>query len=143
MVWYNVSMLEKSCGVILYTYVSGKRNYLLIQSKDNIFGFPKGHIEENETEKQCALRECYEETSIQPTLQPFFRKVITYGLANGNQKEVTFFLGKYEDDIPKHNIGFEYFDYVLVPYDKAYQLITFDNLKNILDKAENFLNMYE
>ena len=55
--------MEKSCGVVLYTYKLGKRNYLLIK-KDNIYGFPKGHIEENETEKECAIRECFEETSI-------------------------------------------------------------------------------
>ena len=136
-------MIEKSCGVILYTYVLGKRYYLLIQSKDNVFGYPKGHIEENETEKECAIRECFEETSITPILQPFFRKSISYRLANGNQKEVVFFLGKYEDEEPKHNEGFEFFDYALVPYDKAYQYLTFENLKNILSEAEKFLNMYD
>ena len=143
MLWYNINMLEKSCGVILYTYVLGKRYYLLIQSKDDIFSFPKGHIEENETEKECAIRECFEETSIHPVLQPFFKKIIYYNLPNGNHKEVIFFLGKYENEEPKHNVGFENYDYNLVPYDKAYQLLTFDNLKNILVEAENFLNMYE
>ena len=136
-------MLEKSCGVILYTYILGKRNYLLIKSKDDIFSFPKGHIEDSESEKECALRECYEETSIRPILQPFFRKSIMYSLPNGNIKEVVFFLGKYEKGEPKHNEGYENYDYVLVPYDKAYQLLSFDNLKNIIIEAENFLNMYE
>ena len=134
--------MEKSCGVVLYTYKLGKRNYLLIK-KDNIYSFPKGHIEENETEKECAIRECFEETSIKPILQPFFKKSISYGLSNGDDKEVLFFIGKYENEEPKHNEGFEQFEYVLVPYDKAYQLLTFDNLKNVLVEADKFLNIYD
>lgn len=134
--------MEKSCGVILYTYKLGKRYYLLIK-KDNIYSFPKGHIEENETEKECAIRECFEETSIKPILQPFFRKSIFYDLSNGNNKEVIFFIGKYENEEPKHNEGFEHFEYVLLPYDKTLQILTFDNLKNVLIEAEKFLNIYE
>ena len=127
--------------MVLYTNVLGKRKYLLIESKDNVFGFPKGHIEINESEKECAERECFEETSIHPTIQPFFRKKIKYTLPNGNEKEVIYFIGKYENQIAKHNDGFENFDYVLVSYEKAIELLSFENLKHVLEEAEKFLRM--
>ena len=139
--WYNIAMLEKSCGVILYTNIHGKRHYLMIESKDNVFGFPKGHIEGNETEKECAVRECIEETSINPTLQPFFRKKIQYVLPNGNEKEVVYFVGNYENQVAKHHEGFENFEYVLLPYEQAMSILTFDNLKIVLEEAEKFLRM--
>ena len=39
------------------------------------YSLPKGHMESNETDIQCALRELYEETSIRPTVNySFFTK---------------------------------------------------------------------
>ena len=133
--------MEKSCGVILYTIKNGKRHYLLIQSKDGIVGFPKGHIEENESEKECAIRECKEETGIDCSLHAFFRKSITYTLQNGKVKEVVFFVGKYENQVPCHMDGFEKFEYLSVKYEQTLKLLTFDNLKIIFEEAEKFLRM--
>lgn len=51
---------EKSCGAVLFTTEKGIKKFLLVES--NYFGFPKGHVEENETEQETALREIKEET---------------------------------------------------------------------------------
>ena len=40
------------------------RKVLLIQSYGSFWGLPKGHIEDNETIEQCAIRETFEETGI-------------------------------------------------------------------------------
>ena len=37
----------------------------MVVNKGKIFGFPKGHAKENETPKQTARREVFEETNIQ------------------------------------------------------------------------------
>lgn len=134
-------MLEKSCGIILYTTIYNKRHYLLIQSDDGVVGFPKGHIEGNETEKECALRECEEETSIVARLKPFFRKMVQYPISKGKDKQVVYFIGDYDKQEPRHNEGYEHFNYLLYPYEKAYESLTFENTKDVLVEAEKFLKL--
>ena len=64
---------EKSCGAIVYTKDNGSIQYVIIRSKEGFYGFPKGHMEENETEEETALREVAEETGLTITLVPGFR----------------------------------------------------------------------
>lgn len=134
-------MLEKSCGIILYTTIHNRRYYLLIQSSDGVVGFPKGHIEVNETEKECALRECEEETSIKARLRPFFRKMVQYPISKSKEKQVVYFIGYFENQEAKHKEGYENFDYLLCSYDKACDLLTFENTKEVLVEAEKFLKL--
>lgn len=49
-------------GVILHNTYEDK--ILIVQSRGNLWGFPKGSFEEGETFKSCALRELQEETGI-------------------------------------------------------------------------------
>ena len=51
---------EKSCGCIIIE----DKKVLLIKQTNGIWGFPKGHVEENETELQTAEREVKEETGL-------------------------------------------------------------------------------
>ena len=51
---------EKSCGCIIIE----DKKVLLIKQTNGIWGFPKGHVEENETELQTAEREVKEETNL-------------------------------------------------------------------------------
>ena len=58
----------KKCGIILFNRNS-KKYFLVHGRKSNKWGFPKGHMEKGETEKNTALREFYEETGFQ--LSPY------------------------------------------------------------------------
>ncbi len=136
---YTLNM-EKSCGIILYTNIKGKRHYLLIQDKKGRIGFPKGHIEEGETEKECALRETWEETSLVPSIIPHFYKSVQYRLPNGTMKRVAYYLGYFEDHLPAHQDGFEHFDYLLLTYKEALAVLKYKNNKDVLIEAESFLN---
>lgn len=51
----------KKCGIILYNE-NIKKYFLVYGRKSNKWGFPKGHMEEGETEEETALREFFEET---------------------------------------------------------------------------------
>ena len=133
------SGMEKSCGIILYTFIEGIRYYLLISNNDEI-GFPKGHLEIGETERECALREVFEETSIIPIIDNTFYQSVIYYMPNHKQKYVVYFLDYFENQLPKHQDGFEYFDYLLLTYEEALKSLSHDNLKKILINAESILN---
>ena len=52
----------KKAGVILHDITNN--SILLIQSRGNLWGFPKGSSENNENFRDCAIRELFEETGI-------------------------------------------------------------------------------
>ena len=71
---------EKSCGGILFTYENDALKFLLIANQDGIYGFPKGHVEGNETEAETAKREIYEEVGINASFIEEFRECDAYRL---------------------------------------------------------------
>jgi 8-oxo-dGTP pyrophosphatase MutT (NUDIX family) len=133
-------MLEKSCGTVPYTLKGGVIYYLLISSKDNKNrGFPKGHVEVGESEIETALRETLEETSLEVEILDGFRHEVTYTLYNGNIKTVVYFLADFDGKEPRRNSDFEDFKYLILPYEEAYSALTFDNAKELLEKANEYL----
>ena len=55
--------LNKKAGIFIYDYNSGK--VLLVQSRGNLWGVPKGTFEPDETKEDCAIREVKEETGLE------------------------------------------------------------------------------
>ena len=53
---------SRRAGCIILNYRTGQ--VLIIQSYHQYWGLPKGHVEENESHLQCAIRETLEETGI-------------------------------------------------------------------------------
>ena len=53
----------RKAGVFIYD--PGKDRVLLVQSRGHLWGPPKGTMEIGETEKECAVREVYEETGVE------------------------------------------------------------------------------
>ena len=134
------AIYEKSAGAVVYTVSDGKIEYLLIKSQNGDVGFPKGHIEQGENEESAALREIYEETSIRAELTDDFKAKIEYTMPNGKIKTVIYFTAVYANQMPKHNDGFEHNEYMLLEYDVALKSLTFENTKEILTKANEFIN---
>ena len=69
----------KSCGVLLFRS-EPKRSFLLMRHADR-WDLPKGHVDQGETETQCALRELWEETGIEANairIDPQFRYTLEY-----------------------------------------------------------------
>ena len=133
-------MIEKSCGTIPYTLNNGTIHYLLVKAKDDGYcGFPKGHVEANEEEEETALRETLEETSVEVQINKDFRYEISYQLDNGNTKTAIYFLANFKNQTPKRNNDFEDFEYLLFPFNLAFQELTFENARQMLRKANEFL----
>jgi len=55
---------EKSAGAVTFYKEGSNIEFLLLHYGKGHWGFPKGHIEANESEEQAMLRELEEETGI-------------------------------------------------------------------------------
>lgn len=132
------SVKEKSCGVILYTSKKGIQ-YLLLHYKGGHWDFPKGHQEKGESDEETALREVREETGIEDVIihGGLFAKY-GYDFMEENKKiskSVYFFIGETPEAVPVHVDSKEHQGYRWLPYKKAYDQLTHDNPKNMLERA--------
>ena len=131
---------EKSYGAVVINREEGNVRYLIIESREGIFGFPKGHIEGNETEKETAVREIFEETGLTPAFLEGFRAEQEYPLPRkkGVIKKVVYFLAEYENQkiIPQEK---ELKSARLLSYDDAINLLQFQNAKDVLALADKFI----
>lgn len=94
-----ISCFEKSCGVLPYRTVDGKREFLLVfETYSQCWSLPKGHIETGETDVQTALRELMEETGLTANLNTSRSTSIEYPISSFARKEVAFYLGKVEGE---------------------------------------------
>ena len=130
----------KSCGAVVFTEADGERKYAVIRSRGGDYGCPKGCMEAGETEEETALREVREEIGVSVTLLDGFRQEEWYDLPNkpGVRKQVVYFLGKYENQKLVHQEA-ELSGVSLMGYEKARERLTFDQMKQVLKKAEAYL----
>jgi 8-oxo-dGTP pyrophosphatase MutT (NUDIX family) len=81
---------EVSCGTI--TFYKGK--VLLIKQNKGYIGFPKGHVENGETEEETAIRETKEETNIDVKIHKDKKYCINYDVDGKINKDVVLFLAE-------------------------------------------------
>lgn len=124
-------MGEKSCGCII---IKKGRVLLVYESKAKYWGFPKGHMEEGESEVETALREVREEVNLKPVIFENFRYVINYVVKENIPKEVVFFLADVEEDVvTKQNAEIEMTGWFTEK--EAEKMMDFDNQIKVLHKA--------
>ena len=135
---------EYSCGAVVFTRIGGKPHYVLVRAKNQpmgCHGFPKGHMEDGETEEQTALREIYEEVGLRVRLLPGFRAVTEYQLPAppNTRKRVVFFLAEYEGQETTVQES-ELAAITIAPWPQALELTEFADSKRILTEAHEFLS---
>ncbi|MCI8601485.1 MAG: NUDIX domain-containing protein [Oscillospiraceae bacterium] len=126
---------EKSCGAIVFRKYHGNTELLLIKhTAGGHWSFPKGHVEQDETEEQTALREIKEETAIDVEICPGFREVVTYSPKRDVMKDVIYFLGKAKNYnyVPQES---EIAQVQWVEINLAHSFLTYDNDKQLLTRA--------
>lgn len=136
---------EKSCGAIVFRKNSQIKYLLLYRKGDKNFkelwDFPRGNVEQGESEEETAIREIKEETGITDlkfynfkTFFQFFykfqgelvKKKVIYLLAETQQQKVT--------------LSSEHQGYKWVTFEEALKLLTHKNSKESLEKAHQFLS---
>lgn len=130
---------EKSCGGIVYTIVNRERLYLVEQMLDGHWGFPKGHMEENETEKETALREINEEVGLDVQIDEGFRRVETYSPKADFIKDVVYFVA-YSKSMDTTMQTIEVREIKWVKLKEALDRIEFPNMQEILNLADDYLD---
>ena len=115
---------EKSCGAVIFRQENARRFYLILKSTKGHTTLCKGHVEKKETEHETAEREIREETGLTVDFLDGFREVITYAPRPGGgivcQPE-------------------EVADARFLPFDAAMERLTHASDRDILRKADAFL----
>ena len=117
-------LYEKSCGGIIFYKTRQNVKILLVKNNNGRYwSFPKGHIEEGETEQETAIREISEYCP--------FGKI---------RKRVVFFLARaFTDNV---RIQEEEIDsYIWVDLQQARKLCSYDNDLRIIEKAETTIHL--
>ncbi|EKE19118.1 MAG: hypothetical protein ACD_9C00128G0001 [uncultured bacterium] len=140
---------EKSVGGVIYRENKGKPLFLLVQYRSWQWDFPKGHVEEGETEEQTLRREVFEETGISDLeILPNFRSSVRYFyVAKGNEKKerrdqgrgiyifknaVYFAVKTTEEDV---KIDFENKDFVWLSYEDTYKKLKNSGSKKVIQEV--------
>jgi len=132
---------EKSCGAVVYRKDNGRTEFLIISHKsDGHWGFPKGHVEQGETEEETALREVYEETGLQIEFLEGFRSREQYSPKEDVMKEVVFFISKANSSMVNIQLC-EIKEYKWATYEEAESLLEYKSSKKTLKEACNFLRI--
>lgn len=135
--------MEVSAGAILYTIINNEIYYLLIKDFHNNWGFAKGHIEKNETEKMAAIREIKEEVGIEAVIESDYKEELIYIMPNNIEKRSIYYIGKYRNQNPIKQDS-EIQEIKLVKYSDALSLLSFENMKTTFKKAHQYIinNLY-
>ena len=136
---------EKSCGAVVFTRENGMIQYVIIRSTEGYYGFPKGHMEHGESEKETALREIKEETGLDVLLIDGFKTADVHPFSQPGQptalKQVIYFLAEFSRQKPSAQES-EISDIQLMCYEKAIESFQFEGIKRVLHEADSFLRQH-
>ncbi|WP_407458727.1 bis(5'-nucleosyl)-tetraphosphatase [Limosilactobacillus vaginalis] len=133
--------IEITSGAVVYRKNNGEIEYLLLESqnKGHFWGFPKGHVEGNETLEETAKREIKEETQLVLPIDTSFHVYTEYDLPNGNRKQMTLYTTDLTQSEDIHLQAEEIKNCGWFNYADARERLTYDNLKQLLDQVNDHL----
>ena len=133
--------IEITSGAVFYRKNNGEIEYLLLESqnKGHFWGFPKGHVEGNETLEETAKLEIKEETQLVLPIDTSFHVYTEYDLPNGNRKQMTLYTADLTQSEDIHLQAEEIKNCGWFNYADARERLTYDNLKQLLDQVNDHL----
>ena len=130
--WKN----EKSCGAVIEN--NGK--ILMIFQNNGFWGFPKGHVEKDETEAETAVREVFEETGVWVEINEENRFELKYDIEDLKiHKTTVLFTAKLVDDSKQKKQDEEIAELRWVKKSEVEALLTYDDWKDVWRKIEKVL----
>jgi bis(5'-nucleosidyl)-tetraphosphatase len=137
---------EHSVGVIpVKKSPQGWQVFLIHQIHGNFWGFPKGHVEPEETPIDTAKRELFEETGYQISKllkeNPWTEFYTFTKQSKMVRKKVEYFLVEVTGDFSLQVE--EIHDGKWFTFDEAMQKVTYPSAKNILNKTVTYLSSKE
>lgn len=134
---------EVSCGAVVFTHKDNYIKYVIVKSLEGYYGFPKGHMENDETEIETATREILEETGLRIHIIEGFKTTDEHPIPNkeGVIKKIIYFLAQYdlqEINYQKEELKGAY----LMSYGEAMNAFQFESSKRILSEAQEFIQNY-
>ena len=130
---------EKSCGAVVFSKMNNEIKFLIEEMPMGHFALPKGHVENNESEHETAYREIKEETNLDVTFLSSFKDSVSYSPKENVIKDVIYFLAEAKCTADIRAQKSEVKELLWLNYNEALNLITFDNDKNVLSNAYEYL----
>lgn len=124
---------EKSCGCVI---VNNEKVLLVYEKNQKFWGFPKGHVEEFETEIETAKRETLEEVGLIVEIDESKRYEFKYNIGNDREKTCVLFLANPKTmDIKNQKTEIE--KSAWYNFDEAMNLLPYKDQKEALKKLLN------
>lgn len=127
-------MIQKSGCILINKEL--KKIGLIYRKEYGDYTFPKGHLEENETLIECAIRETEEETKRKVKIlieNPIY--IEDYINSNNEKSIVYYYLAL--DDGNSDNDSLEVHELVWIEPNKVYETLTFNSLKKVWIHIQN------
>ena len=133
--------------IIIGGIIKKENKYLLVKEIKKeccgMYNIPAGHLEENESLEECAVRETAEETKRDVVLlekEPIY--IEHYETPSGENVEMYYYLAK--DIGPSNNTSTDTHPTIWIPFNEVYDKLTYPSLKtvwtNVKDKVESYFN---
>ncbi|MCS7230246.1 MAG: NUDIX domain-containing protein [Candidatus Kryptonium sp.] len=136
---------EHSAGAVIYREENGEVKFLILKYGLGHWDFPKGNVEEGESELDAVRREVAEETGIKQIeiIEGFKVGIGYYYKAKGKlvYKTVNYYLAKTNEKEVK--LSYEHEDFAWVTVSEALKYFKHKNTINVLNKAYQFLKSKE
>ena len=127
---------EKSCGCII---IKDKKVLLVYEKNRNFWGFPKGHMEDGETEIETALREVKEEVGLDVEIDKKRRYTLNYVINNEIDKTTVLYIAKAKNEkIIMQESEIENTKWC--SFEEALNMLTFDDWKDMFKKVIDDIN---
>ena len=124
---------EKSCGCII---IDNDKVLLMYEKNQNFWGFPKGHVEPNETEVETAKREVKEEVGLIVEVDETKRYELKYKIGEDREKTCVLFVAKPKTyDIKNQET--EVLESGWFSFDEALNILPYQDQQEALKQALN------